>query len=181
MKIDWFTSDEHYGHANIIKYCNRPYDSVEGMNRDLIARHNSVVKPGDVVCHVGDFVTRTTVVPGIVPQLNGTHILIRGNHDKIKHMNRYLAAGFSSIHEKLWIECGHKMLTIQHIPENENRVYDNLERIERETIIHGHTHSKEKASRGHVHVGVDAWNYFPVSFDTVLELCNIKEKEIKNG
>jgi calcineurin-like phosphoesterase family protein len=54
MEKVFFTSDTHFGHANIIKYCGRPFASVEEMNRELIARWNAVVGPRDTVYHLGD-------------------------------------------------------------------------------------------------------------------------------
>ena len=50
-----FTANEHYGHANIIRYCNRPFTSVDEMDTEIIQRHNEIVKPKDVVIHAGDF------------------------------------------------------------------------------------------------------------------------------
>jgi calcineurin-like phosphoesterase family protein len=51
----FFTADEHYGQANIIKYCDRPFASVEEMDSEIIKRHNELVGPKDVVIHAGDF------------------------------------------------------------------------------------------------------------------------------
>ena len=51
----WFTVDEHYGHANIIDFCNRPFLTVEEMNEAIIGNHNALVRPGDIVVHGGDF------------------------------------------------------------------------------------------------------------------------------
>ena len=50
----WFTSDTHFGHKNIIQYCSRPWDNVEKMNEDIINNWNAIVKPNDIVFHLGD-------------------------------------------------------------------------------------------------------------------------------
>lgn len=80
----WFVSDSHHFHTNIIKYCNRPFESVEAMNDALVANWNSVVKPDDHVYHLGDFCFGNVekwnwcLEPG---RLNGHIHLILGNHD----------------------------------------------------------------------------------------------------
>ena len=51
----WFTSDTHFDHKNIIKYCNRPFKDIDEMNAELERRWNAVVAPGDRVFHLGDF------------------------------------------------------------------------------------------------------------------------------
>lgn len=79
----WFTSDTHYGHANIIKYSKRPYRDVVEMDRDLIARHNAVVQPNHIVWHLGDFAFANKERQlAILKQLNGTICFLQGNHDK---------------------------------------------------------------------------------------------------
>ena len=55
----WVTSDTHFGHANIIKYCNRPFPDPAIMDKAIIDRHNEVVKPEDTVIHIGDFTLRS--------------------------------------------------------------------------------------------------------------------------
>ena len=80
----WFSSDHHFFHNNIIKYCNRPFETVEEMNEALVKNWNSVVGPDDHVYHLGDFCFGNVekwnwcLEPG---RLNGHIHLILGNHD----------------------------------------------------------------------------------------------------
>ena len=50
----FFTSDTHFDHKNILRFCNRPWETVEEMNQGLIDNWNSVVGPDDIVFHLGD-------------------------------------------------------------------------------------------------------------------------------
>ena len=54
----FFTSDQHYGHAMILEYCNRPFADVQTMNETLVDNHNAVVGKKDTVYHLGDFAFR---------------------------------------------------------------------------------------------------------------------------
>ena len=100
----YFTSDPHYYHKNVIKYCDRPFtrhvdklkdltfvhpnelneatekDVVE-MNEALVANWNSVVTPEDEVIVVGDFAMAFRSVELYTNRLNGRKILVAGNHD----------------------------------------------------------------------------------------------------
>lgn len=85
MSNIWFTSDIHVSHNNIIKYCpwNRPWDSVEEMDKALINMWNGVVGPEDTVFFMGDFSLNFNRVLEVLPLLNGGTInMIPGNHDK---------------------------------------------------------------------------------------------------
>ena len=86
MEVDktkhvFFISDTHFNHENILKYENRPFNSVKEMNEEMIKLWNSVVKPGDVVYHLGDVGVKKDNLYDILNQLNGTIYLIKGNHD----------------------------------------------------------------------------------------------------
>lgn len=79
----FFTSDTHFGHANIIRLCNRPFQNVEEMNEVLIENWNKVVSKDDTVFHLGDFAFGgSSVWNSIIPRLNGHINLIIGNHDR---------------------------------------------------------------------------------------------------
>ena len=49
MPSIWFTADFHFGHNNIIRYCNRPFRSVEEMDQTIIERLNAPVKANDIL------------------------------------------------------------------------------------------------------------------------------------
>lgn len=85
--MKFFTADQHFGHANIIKYTHRInpetgelFETVEEMNECMTAAWNSVVGPNDTVYQLGDLTKDSNPKP-YLRKLNGKVILIRGNHD----------------------------------------------------------------------------------------------------
>lgn len=83
----FFTSDTHFNHYRIAKYCDRPYESKEEMNNTLIENWNNVVPEDGIVVHCGDFALTEGKsfkdYEKIAKKLNGRIILIRGNHDRV--------------------------------------------------------------------------------------------------
>ena len=78
----FFTSDTHFGHANIIRLCNRPFKDVEEMNEKLIENWNKVVPEDGTVFHLGDFAFGGSALwNSVIPRLNGQIYLIIGNHE----------------------------------------------------------------------------------------------------
>lgn len=112
----WFSSDLHFDHDNIIKFCNRPFKNSEEMNEALIEKHNARVKPEDHWTCLGD-VTLARKTPQIerfvklVQRLNGHKRLIGGNHDHFP-VEVYLQAGF----EKIYAMNMYDNLRFTHIP-----------------------------------------------------------------
>ena len=79
----YFTSDTHFQHTNIIKYCNRPFKDVDEMNERLINNWNSIVSNDDTIYHPGDFcLSNDKEIINIFKRLNDNKILICGNHDR---------------------------------------------------------------------------------------------------
>ena len=84
MTRTFFTADSHFGHESVIRMSNRPFATVDEMTREMIARWNAVVAPGDTVWHLGDFAFKMPVdgARKIFDALNGRKRLVMGNHDK---------------------------------------------------------------------------------------------------
>lgn len=169
-KINAFTSDPHYGHKNIIKYCNRPFSSIEEMTRELIARYNSKVKPTDTALWGGDcFFCPFVEAKQILDQLNGTKVLILGNHDR--GPGTMAAIGFQLVMDECVIDIAGQTIRVKHYPYEDKRYPERCPRRNKhEMLIHGHTHSPNKINRKQIHIGVDAWDYFPAMYEEVEEL-----------
>jgi len=97
MKI-FAIADTHFGHSNIIKYCNRPFASVEEMDAALIKNWNETVSNNDIVLHLGDVCVGggKERAKEIISRLNGKKILIMGNHDNWSE-EFYRSAGFHTV------------------------------------------------------------------------------------
>lgn len=74
----FFTSDLHFGHENVIRFDNRPFETVEEMDAELIRRWNARVGKGDLVYVLGDMIwkTRNSDAETLIRSLNGQIILI---------------------------------------------------------------------------------------------------------
>ena len=97
----YFIADTHFNHANIIKYCNRPFKNTDEMNEYIIKRWNSIVKETDTVYHLGDVgFGKFEEVKKLVGNLNGRKILLRGNHDFKIGVNAWKEIGFLEVYKK---------------------------------------------------------------------------------
>lgn len=175
MLIDFFTSDTHYFHKNVISYCERPFVSIEEMNEELIRRYNERVGSNSTVMWVGDcFFCNVNKAKDIMSRLNGRKLLVVGNHDR--GMASMAALGFDLVMDECVINIDEQNVRIKHYPyagSTPDTRYSERRplRNKNEMLIHGHTHAKERTDGNRqVHVGVDAWDYAPASFDDVREL-----------
>ncbi len=175
----YFTSDIHWGHAGVIKYCDRPFADVNEMNEALIKNWNNSVKPEDTIYVLGDMaLCPYKEFEPIAKRLNGTKYLIQGNHDHYS-ISQYERAGF-----KVFLEVKMKIagqtVRLSHYPyalpwwkrpfayKSELRFLDRRPpKIKGEWLMHGHTHTKYKIADNRLHVGVDANNFRPVSFKEI--------------
>jgi calcineurin-like phosphoesterase family protein len=168
MSKIFFTSDTHWGHKNIIRFCNRPYATVEEMDEALINNWNSVVGDNDTVYHLGDmFFTNMTRAADIMNRLNGNINIVLGNHDKVIRANRPLREKFSMIMDDLdEISIDNYHIVLCHYPMMS---WDNASRGSIQ--CHGHIHKTDndytQQGKRQWDVGVDNNHYFPVSWDDI--------------
>lgn len=164
----WFTSDTHWAHANIIRYCSRPFKDVREMDECMAARWNERVRPEDVVYHLGDFaLCKARNLAPIVAQLNGRKILVIGNHDRSP--KAMLAAGFSEVHKSLELEVDGLRVLMRHYPLGKHDGDVPEQWGPYDYRFHGHVHEKWINRGSEINVGVDVWNFYPRTFGELVE------------
>lgn len=190
----WFTSDPHFYHRKVIQYCNRPFRDLEEMHETLVRNWNEVVKDDDYVFVLGDFAfCGVERMKEILSKLKGTKILVRGNHDSsVARMGR---AGFDYVydqneHPSVYL-YGQK-IRMSHFPyaptrwqkfrfwlkqkilgkRDELRYLDLRPPEDGRWLLHGHVHCawKIQPKRRMINVGVDVWDFRPVSMKQIAEL-----------
>lgn len=128
-------SDTHFNHANIIKYCNRPFKDVEEMNKAIIKNWNETVSNNDVVIHLGDVALGSREeAKKIIQQLNGRKILIKGNHDNWTD-EFYKECGFQYVSKYPIVWNDFYLLSHAPLQLSETTPYFNY---------YGHVHNDEK-------------------------------------
>ena len=192
----WFTADQHFGHARLLELSaarGAAFSTVAEMNARLVHSWNSVVQPDDTVWVLGDFdMHGKDASLALVEQLVGTKILVSGNHDSCwagvrdgwKKRDQYLAAGFAAVMDfavttlpPLRPQAPATRVLMSHFPyaggsHDEDRYAQFRLRDEGIMLLHGHVHEsfrERRTTRGtwHVNVGVDCWDYAPVSAETL--------------
>ena len=172
----WFTSDTHFWHENILRFCNRPFGSIEEMNEELIRRWNETVPADGFVFHLGDFsFGGAKEWNNILSRLNGRIYLILGNHD-MKQMRQGFMQRFEHVTQQMTIRVGGQPVILNHNPFlTYGGCYRNTWQL------FGHVHSGPLSDKGkdltrlqvlfprQYDVGVDNNDYKPVSFLQVKE------------
>lgn len=171
----WYTSDHHFGHHNIIKYCNRYkwVQTVEEMDALLVQRWNEVVGPHDTVWHLGDVFFKNYEATS---KLKGRKNLIVGNHD-YKHKDFLRNNNWNVQSEAIYIDHENK-LVMCHYP-----ILDWPHKFQNYIHLHGHSHgNKEGYDINAVDVGVDCWDLYPVSLSQIRNrIAHRKAKQIKES
>lgn len=180
----YFTSDHHFGHANIIRLAQRPFPDLDRMHEWFIDCWNCVVEPDDVVWYLGDVALgRIQDSLGIISQLNGHKVLLPGNHDRCWRGHRkpakrglYLNAGFDEIRDgDQVLRLAGQDVIVSHFPyrgsgDHEGmveRYHEHRPVDEGGWLLHGHIHERWRIRNRQINVGVDAWAGYPISVATV--------------
>lgn len=186
----FFTSDTHFGHANILKYCwdsrslafpGKSFEDIFAVKRESIKTHdeflirswNSVVSPEDTVYHLGDVAFGSFDTN----KLNGTKVLVKGNHDPKNN------PGFKEVH-------AHLNVVLEHPHTNEkiqvflsHHPHDEWEGNERGVLhFHGHTHGTLPYRVGYenrLDLGVDCWDMRPVSIVEILARIEERARKVE--
>jgi calcineurin-like phosphoesterase family protein len=182
MARQLYTSDEHLNHKNIIRNCQRPWDTsrrgCELMTKHIIEQQNDLLRPGDTIYHVGDWAwgskSNIRAYELLMQRLRDdvTHHLILGNHDKLNPFT-YVELGFASVHTALQIKIGKYDAYLIHDPS----AWTVLPRDS--ILVCGHIHGLFKAlpDKHTVNVGVDVWDFKPVTQEEILGVLNLSQGE----
>lgn len=173
MSKIFFISDTHFCHTNILKYENRPFNSVEEMNTSLVNKWNNKVSKTDEVYILGDFsFGNEEETLSILNKLNGQKYLILGNHDHVVKKSKSVRDKFAWVKDyyMLKLKTHNLKIVMMHYPL---AVWD----CKHHGAIHlyGHIHSNignhslEKEELNSFNVGVDVNNFEPISLDEILE------------
>ena len=186
----WFTSDLHFGHKNVIKFCNRPFADIKEMGEKLIENWNSCVKENDIIFVLGDvfWFNDSHSIKKVLNKLNGIIYIIPGNHDNFESYHRIadnpriilcddIVQLFLESEDNRWckkiIELWLSHYPLMTWPHRENGSIN----------LFGHIHSHPNRSEGvdqdlplhknQCDVGTDYWGYKPVKLEKLLEKMNI--------
>lgn len=165
----WFTSDHHFGHANIIRFCERPFNTVDEMDSELIYRWNEAVGRNDVVYHLGDFALMgLDFARRIFRKLNGRIAVVPGGHDK-----RWLPKSKHNVVSKSghWISVLPPLVSVTFdkriivLCHYAMRVWDRSHYGA--WHLYGHSHGKLPEWGNALDVGVDSHDFTPISLEEI--------------
>ena len=164
----WFTSDTHFGHAKTLTKAARPFDNTNEMDKEIIKQWNKIVKPNDIVYHLGDFGDLSNL-----KKLNGRIRLIMGNHERKEGLTKedLLNAGFDEVYETgATIMVGDLLMYLCHEPSKHRNDMFNL---------FGHLHNLILLKEWGVNVGVDCHHYRPINLERIELYIRLRDNAYK--
>ena len=166
----WITSDLHFGHTNIMKFCPvsraRFNNDVNYMNEQMVVEWNNCIGPEDTVYILGDVAFMpASKAAQILRRLNGTKILIEGNHDRKVLKDQEFRDCFAEVHKYYTTTYNGHYITMFHYPIAE---WDQMHRGA--LHFHGHLHGGESGLE-HFRardMGMDATNMIAVTMERAI-------------
>jgi calcineurin-like phosphoesterase family protein len=168
----YIISDTHFSHANIIKYCDRPYNDVNTMNDKIVENWNSVVTNEDTVIHLGDVgLGRDETVVSMLHKLNGDKILIKGNHDHKKRVKLFKNLNLFNHVFSESINYYNADIILSHRPIDLGQFAEGI------INIHGHIHNSSMNSlypdyintHNNYNASLEMIGYKPILLDDILK------------
>lgn len=167
----YFTADTHFGHGNVIRYENRPFQTVEGMDEALIRNWNQKVSSEDEVFILGDLTLKgPQSANALLEQLQGRKYLIRGNHDGYVDRAAFHKDHFLWVRDYYELAYQGRWFILCHYPLLS---WNGMHRGAFQ--LHGHQHNfafhneyNRKMGVTQLDVGVDAQAMAPVSIEELL-------------
>ena len=161
----FFIADTHFSHRNIITsrmVRPRPFASIEAHDEHLIAAWNNRIRPDDTVWHLGDFAYGASAARcrEVFHRLAGVKRLVWGNHDH----DRTRTLPWASQHERVEVEVEDRPLVLSHYAQ---RSWHGMHRGA--LHLYGHSHGGLPGCGRSLDVGVDCWDWRPVTLDEILE------------
>ncbi len=168
------TADTHFSHRNIIKYCSRPYETVEEMNEGIIKIWNDTVTSEDYVFHLGDFAFLGKEKACILSQrLNGKKFLVPGNHD-FKKIYTAEEFDFSPLSKIQYLRYGKYRYELSHYPLEDWKDHCHGGVLN----LHGHSHGNSVNKQYRIDVG---WDVYQMPVDITQFDHYFNQKEIENN
>jgi calcineurin-like phosphoesterase family protein len=191
----YVTSDWHIGHANVLKFDQRPFKDLDEMHETLVKNFNHAVPKHGVTYFLGDMgLCSNGLLKSVISRLNGTKVLVRGNHDG--GVNSMYEAGFDVVIDKAQLKVSKYIITLSHCPlvgvfredttgmhgcdgtENWHKERNHQNRYSFPDFgqfhLHGHVHARgEKVNKKKIKdgrqwdVGVMGNNYKPVRWEEI--------------
>jgi calcineurin-like phosphoesterase family protein len=168
------TSDNHFGHSGARSLYRRPFASVAEMDRQMVARWNSLVKPHDEVWHLGDFAVHQSAerVASLLSELHGRKHLITGNNDDTAVTG---CTGWSSVQAYAERSIDGMLFVLCHYPF---RTWRNMGKGA--INLHGHSHGRLKPRSRQFDVGVDVWGFQPVPLMDFAGRTRLRPREARD-
>jgi calcineurin-like phosphoesterase family protein len=175
----WIISDTHLGHQNILKFTDSStgnlirghlFDNIDQMDEYMLEKWNSVVKPGDIVYHLGDvFMGDKERFKRQWPKFNGSKRLIVGNHDDIK----FLSTGGFFKKVQMWRKFTEYNILLSHVPLHEMSISRGRPDAQKKMVnVHGHTHNNGSPPGLYMNMCVEAIDYTPQNIEDVAQKAN---------